>query len=145
MPTTPASRCTSSQRLTGSLGTRLLILAASLLLSLLVLAIGQQVIGGYWSYSLFSAFLFGLCVAIGAHILGEYPQGDELMLKRMATTLAVRTAAVLCLSRWGANAIGKDFVYYLLFFYLIGLFVDVWLHTHRLQTTILNKQYAKVQ
>ncbi len=81
---------------------------------------------------------FGVCLvsSLLAHIAGEYPQGDGFLALRMALSMLVRTVppflACLIVKLSPAIAFETGFVFFVLLFYLIGLIIDVALHTARL-------------
>jgi hypothetical protein len=75
------------------------------------------------------------------HLAGEYPQGDDFFMVRMAGSMFVRTAIplIVCVVAKLNQVIpeGSGFVFFVLLFYLVGLIIDVSLHGSRLSSTRL--------
>lgn len=82
----------------------------------------------------------GVCVisSLVAHVVGEYPRGDDYFAARMALSLAARTAPpfllVIIVKLNPSLPFGAAFVLYIVLLYLIGLVVDVQLHVSRLKS-----------
>ena len=73
-----------------------------------------------------------------AHVAGEYPKGDELIMARMAVQMVVRSALPFLVAVWGIYFVDppfeKSLVFYMILFYLVGLVVDVQLSLARIKT-----------
>lgn len=78
-----------------------------------------------------------LLSALLAHVAGVYPEGDELMMARMAVQMVVRSAIPFLVAVWGIYfadpPFEKSLVFYMILFYLVGLVVDVQLSLARLK------------
>lgn len=74
-----------------------------------------------------------------AHVAGEYPEGDELIMARMAVQMVVRSALPFLVAVWGIYfadpPFEKSLVFYMILFYLVGLVVDVQLSLARLKAS----------
>ena len=77
-----------------------------------------------------------LVSALLAHVAGEYPKGDELVMARMAMQMVVRSALPFLVAVWGIYfadpPLEKSLVFYMILFYLVGLVADVQLSLARL-------------
>ena len=78
-----------------------------------------------------------LVSALLAHVAGEYPQGDELIMARMAMQMAVRSVLPFAVAVWGIYfaepPLEKSLVFYMILFYLVGLTADVQLGLAKLK------------
>ena len=111
------------------IGYRLAVLA--------IVVAGVGVVAGAVGTSFFQADWKAAAVALAAclvstllaHVAGEYPEGDELIMARMAVQMVVRSALPFLVAVWGIyfadRPYEKSFVFYLILFYLVGLVVDV--------------------
>ena len=72
-----------------------------------------------------------------AHIVGEFPSGDDYFMARLAASISVRTGiplfAVVFVKLSSAIPFEPAFVFFIILFYLVGLLVDVGLHVLRLK------------
>ena len=79
-----------------------------------------------------------LVSALLAHVAGEFPKGDELVMARIAMQMVVRTALPFLVAVWGINFANppfeKSLVFYMILFYLVGLVVEVQLSLARVKT-----------
>ena len=122
---------------TASMATRLLVVAACLFLSaLVVVPLGMFVFQTSLQTALL-AFFVCLVAALVAHVAGEYPEGNEFIMARMAIQMAVRTVLPFVAALWAINFANppfeKSLVFYIIVFYLIGLVVDVQLNLARIK------------
>ena len=131
-----------------SLITRMLLLLAVMLLSgVLVISLGVLAFGT----GLLEALLgWAVCTvaALIAHVGGEYPRGDFNFAARMAIQMMVRTLPPFLVALWGINFVQPpletSLVFYILSFYLVGLFVDVQLHVWRLRASLSESEGTSV-
>jgi hypothetical protein len=83
------------------------------------------------------AWVACLLSALAAHVAGEFPKGDELIMARMAMQMAVRSAPPFLVAVWGIYFVEppleKSLVFYMILFYLVGLVADVQLSLARLK------------
>ena len=88
-----------------------------------------------------SAFLIILiCSGIG-HLAGEFPKGDRFVLLRLTGPIWARTGLLLIFlvlkingkigGKFNGDLSNHSFIYYILTFYLTGLFVDITLASFR--------------
>lgn len=84
------------------------------------------------------ALLACLISALLAHVAGEYPRGDEFVMARMAIQVVARTSLPVVVVIWGLYftepPLEKSLVFYMIFFYLVGLVTDVQLSLARLRS-----------
>ena len=82
---------------------------------------------------------FGVCVisSLVAHVVGEYPSGDDYFAARMALSITARTGppflAVVIVKLLPGLPFESGFVFLVILIYLVGLIVDVALHVARLK------------
>ena len=122
---------------TVGLTSRLLLLAAALLLVGLV-AISAAV---HFQVARLETAVLALIVCVIssqlAHIVGEYPRGDDYFMARLAASISVRTGipllAVVFVKLSSGIPFEPAFVFFIILFYLVGLIVDVALHVLRLK------------
>ena len=117
------------------LGPRLVLLA--------IVVLGSTVIASVVGVLLFSTGFKTLLVALAAclvssllaHVAGEYPKGDELVMARMAVQMVVRGALPFLVAVWGIYFVDppfeKSLVFYMILFYLVGMVADVQLSLAR--------------
>lgn len=80
-----------------------------------------------------------VCVisSLVAHVVGEYPRGDDYFAARLALSLAARTGPpfllVVVVKLMPDLPFGPGFVIFVILLYLLGLVVDVFLHVSRLK------------
>ena len=117
---------------------RLLLIAATLVVSA-VIAI--PVLVGFQQVDVEMAGLaFLVCVisSLVAHIVGEYPSGDDYFAARLALSLSARTLlpflVVLMAKLSPAIPFEPGFVLLIILFYFVGMVVDVFFHVKRLKT-----------
>jgi hypothetical protein len=120
------------------LGYRLVLLA--------IVVVGAGVVASLVGTFLFQAdiktaviaLLACLVSALLAHVAGEFPKGDELMMARMAMQMAVRSVLPFGVAVWGIYfaepPLEKSLVFYMILFYLAGLVTDVQLNLARLKS-----------
>lgn len=122
---------------TTGMATRLLILAA------VMLVVGALTISAAVHFQVveLEAAVLALIVCVIssqlAHIVGEYPSGDDYFMARLAASISVRTGiplfAVVFVKLSPKIPFEPAFVFFIVLFYLVGLFVDVALHVLRLK------------
>ena len=121
------------------IGYRLVVLA--------IVVAGVGVVAGLVGTSFFQADWKTAAIALAAclvstllaHVAGEYPEGDELIMARMAVQMVVRSALPFLVAVWGIYfadpPFEKSLVFYMILFYLVGLVVDVQLSLARLKAS----------
>jgi hypothetical protein len=125
--------------MTSSLGlrNRLLILAIGLLLfGAATILVADRL----FDVNLMMAILaLSVCVisSLLAHIVGEYPKGDDYFAARLAGSMAARTAPpfllVIIAKLRPEIPFESGFVFFIILFYLVGLIADVGMHVVRLK------------
>lgn len=118
------------------LGPRLLLLAmVVLIVAVPVAAVGALLLGTCWKAA-GVALVACLASALLAHVAGEYPRGDMLIMARMAIQMVVRTALPFLVALWGIYFVDppfeKSLVFYMILFYMVGLVAEVQLSLNRL-------------
>lgn len=120
-----------------SLGFRLVLLAVVMLAAaVLVVLVGVLLFQTGLKTALI-ALIACLFSTLLAHVAGEYPQGDELLMARMAVQIVARTALPFGVAVWGIYFVDppfeKSLVFYMILFYLVGLTADVQLGLAKLK------------
>lgn len=117
-----------------------LILTFALTLSL------TNVLGGN-AYACRVAFAIVLCCSLASLLIGEFPRGDEFAILRLGSSIFLRSGLVLValmmLSRQGVAGralLDNGIIQYILAFYSVGLFVDVWLTCLRTSGSVVYAQ-----
>jgi len=118
------------------LGPRLLLLAMVVLaVGVPVAAVGVLLLGTSLKAAVV-ALVACLVSALLAHVAGEYPQGDMLIMARMAVQMVVRTALPFLVAVRGFYFVEppfeKSLVFYMILFYMVGLVAEVQLSLARL-------------
>ncbi len=101
---------------------------------------------GVFAVVQFQLFSFGLAVlaavvcvisSLVAHVVGEFPKGDDYFAARLALSIMARTGPpfllVLFVKLIPDSPFQPGFVFFVVLLYLVGLFVDVAMHVSRLQ------------
>lgn len=117
---------------------------------LLLLAIGLSLFGAatilmvrsFFDVNLNMAILAPVVCVISslvAHVVGEYPKGDDYFAARLAGSLMARTAMpfllVVIVKLTPGLPFERAFVLFIILFYLVGLIADVSMQVSRMKRT----------
>ena len=121
-----------------SLGSRLVLLALIVLVTALIVSlIGIFVFQTGWKPAVV-ALIACLVSTLLAHVAGQYPEGDHLIMARMAVQMVVRSAVPFVVAVWGIYfadpPFEKSLVFYMILLYLVGLVADVQLSLARIKS-----------
>jgi hypothetical protein len=115
-----------------------LVILASVMIAVGAIAIGVAVPFGILPLSLaVLALLTCVVSSLVAHVAGEYPSGHEFFMARLTASMSIRTGLPLLVVLFAKLSdripFKPAFVFYIILFYLVGLFADVALHMWRSQ------------
>ena len=116
---------------------RLYVLAFGLML---IGATAILIVSSFFEVNLKMAILaLVVCVisSLVAHIVGEYPKGDDYFAARLAGSMAARTAPpfllVIIAKLSPELPFESAFVFFIILFYLVGLIADIAMHVLRMK------------
>lgn len=104
-------------------------------ISLVVIAVGA----GHWFSTWLAVLAAIVCVisSLAAHVVGEFPRGDDYFAARLALSIAARTGPpfllVVIVKLIPDLPFESGFVFFVVLLYLVGLFADVTLQVMRLK------------
>ncbi|MFT5300021.1 MAG: hypothetical protein ACI87E_000494 [Mariniblastus sp.] len=129
-----------SQIATKNLGSRLVVLGLIVLVVSVLIALVGTLLFQTDIRCASIAVITCLVASLLAHVAGEYPKGNELIVARMAIQMVVRSALPFVVAVWGIYfcdpPLGKSLVFYMIVFYLVGLIAEVQLSLSRLKGSV---------
>jgi hypothetical protein len=125
---------------------RLMLLAMALILTFALTLSLTNVLGGN-SYACQVAFAIVFCCSLASLLIGEFPRGDGFVILRLGSSIFLRSGLVLVslmiLSNQGVAGralLDNGIIQYILAFYSVGLFIDVWLTCLRTAGSVVYAQ-----
>lgn len=112
---------------------RLVLLGIALSLTF-VLALAVTGLMGWSILACQLAFAIVMVCSMASLLIGEFPRGDEFVILRLGSSIFLRSGLLLVAMMFltaqgnaGSALLDNGIIHYILAFYSIGLFVDVWL------------------